>query len=123
MNYLTITGRLVNDPETLISKKTNKKIYKYTIAHNYKDKDGENTACFIECIDARDYVDMSIFKKGYPVLVSGALAIKRYTDKNNVTRDSIRILVSSLGLESYRKKEPKDNAAELTEDDVNDLPF
>lgn len=122
MNYLTITGRLVSDPETLVSKKTNKKLYKYTIAHNYKDKDGENTACFIECIDARDYADMSIFKKGYPVLVSGTLAIKRYTDKNNVTRDSIRILVSSLGLESYRKKETKSDA-ELVEDDVNDLPF
>lgn len=83
-NKVILVGRLVKDPQIVISNDI--KIAKYTIANNYKyaDREGAN---FITCTAFGNNAEFTekYLKRGVKILVEGHLATGSY-EKEDATR-------------------------------------
>lgn len=139
LNKITIMGRLTKDPEL---RRTNSgtAVASFTIA---VDRDfGEKKSDFFNCVAWKGTGELvsKHFTKGRPILISGRLETRQWTDKNDNKRTEVEIIAENVYF-CDSKKEPSAPQAytapqpyaapvtnqyeefeEITEND-EDLPF
>ncbi len=97
LNSCVFQGRFTKDPE-LKHVADDKSVTTFTIAvdRDYKNKDGERDADFIDCeawgYDA-DFI-AGHFGKGDMIVVSGKMKTRLYEDKDGKTRKSVTLNIS-----------------------------
>lgn len=125
INKIIIMGRLCADPE-LRRTNTGTPVTSFTLAveRNFRDKDGNSEADFIECIAWRSSAEFVCkhFNKGRMAIVEGSLQIRSYTDKDGNKRKAAEVLVervyfgdSKAKAEEFCQQTPADLQNRLTE--------
>lgn len=95
LNKITIMGRLTKDPEL---RRTNSgtAVASFTIA---VDRDfGEKKADFFNCVAWKgtgEFVSKH-FTKGRPILISGRLETRQWTDKNDNKRTEVEVVAENV---------------------------
>lgn len=110
MNQVNILGRLARDPEFKMTA-AGKAVAQVTVAVNrpFKNTDGKQEADFIPCIFWGKNAEIvnQYFRKGNPILLTGRLQTRTYTDKNNVTRWVTEIIAERIEfLPAAKQSEP-----------------
>lgn len=132
MNKVILIGRLTKEPK-VGSTESGVSTAQFTIAvnRNYKNKDGNYEADFINCKAFRNTADFigKYTKKGNQISLVGSLQTRKY-DKNGETIYITEVLTESIDLLEKKQQEnvPQNAKTEYSEDnDVRltdeDLPF
>lgn len=106
MNSCNFTGRLTKDPE-LKTTQNDKKYIRFCLAvDGIKDKDGNKTADFIDCIAWNKSAEIiaQYARKGSKLGVSGRYHTTTY-DKDGEKRKSVDIVVNEFELLDSKPKE------------------
>ena len=138
MNKVSLTGRLVRDPDVRYS--TGEKatcIARFTLAVERRFKqDGQPTADFINCVafgKTGEFID-KYFTKGMKADISGRIQTGNYVDKNGDKKYTTDIVVEELEF-GESKRTQGNEATSKTADGINheihiedlsdddDLPF
>lgn len=99
LNKVHLIGYLTADPE-LKQTATGTTVCPFSIAVNRKTvKEGQPSADFIACVAWRERAEFisKYFKKGKPILITGELQTRSYTDKQGANRYVTEILVDEAG--------------------------
>lgn len=122
MNNFCGMGRLTHDPE-LREMETGSKVCRFSIAINrdYKNKQGEYEADFINCVafDKRAEFIQKYFGKGSMIGVTGRVQTRKW-DKDGETRYATEIIVNGVTFAS-EKKSASQTPAETAQSD-NEFP-
>ena len=113
MNNCTFTGRLTKDPE-LKTTQSGKKYLRFCLAvDGIKDKDGNKTADFVDCIawNKSGEIIAQYARKGSKLGISGRLHTTTY-DKDGEKRKSVDVVVNEFELLDSK---PKDQAEQPQE--------
>lgn len=109
LNHIAIMGRMTRDPE-LRRTGTGIAVASFTVAvdRDFNPKDGgEKETDFIDCTAWRgtgEFVSKN-FTKGKPIIVSGRLQIRNYTDKDGNKRRAAEVVADSVYFCESRKTE------------------
>lgn len=130
LNHIAIMGRLVSDPELKVTN-SGKKVCGFRIAcdRDYADADGNRNADFVDCVAWRGTAEFLTrnFRKGQPILVSGRLQVREYTDKDDNKRRAVEVVADQLYFAGGERRESSAPAAaqQFTEleGDFSDMPF
>lgn len=119
MNTCNFTGRLTKDPE-LKTTQSGKKYLRFCLAvDGIKDKDGNKTADFVDCIAWNKSAEIiaQYARKGSKLGVSGRYHTTTY-DKDVEKRKSVDIVVNEFDLLDSKPK----NQAEQPQEQPQELP-
>ncbi len=114
---------------TVFTTKNNFKIVSFRLAYTIKGKNGkEDRTTWMSCKVLSEYwADLALMqvKKGTNVTVVGRLEGNKYTDKNGVEKESVEIIVNTLGVISkdYTKDRYAQEARVDFSDDIGEIPF
>ena len=113
LNHITIMGRLTRDPQLRTTGDTQVCNFRIACERNFKDKDGERGADFIDVVAWRKLADhvAKHFKKGRVVIVDGRLQIRDWTDRDGERRYRTEIIANDVYF-GY----PKQKANDVTTD-------
>lgn len=107
MNKVILMGRLTRDPEVRYSQSdTSMAIARYSIAVDRRQKQGEQTADFINCVafgKAGEFVE-KYFRKGMKIAVTGRIQTGSYTNK-----DGQKVYTTDVVVEEQEFAESKGN--------------
>lgn len=125
MNYTSIYGRLVRDPE-LKTSAAGKQFCTFTVAENL-NKDDVN---FWDCVafgKTGEFIH-AYFNKGSGIHLTGSFRQNKYTDKDGNKRTSVNVTVDKVEFSGGKGQgnEPKaeDHKEEFAEiQDDSELPF
>lgn len=139
MNKICLVGRVTKDIEIRYTT-TNIAVANFTLAvnRNYKNKDGNYEADFINCIafkNGAEYLN-KYAKKGDRVAVSGSIQVRNYdaqdgskryvteviTDNTEVLSDKKEATNNQVG-QAVEEKTPNNVYLDEIELDESDLPF
>ena len=99
MNRVSLSGRLIRDPEIRYSQGANPMaVAKFTLAVDRKfKKDGEQTADFITCVAFGKVAEMveKYIKQGTKIIVEGRWQTGSYTNK-----DGVKVYTNDCAVES-----------------------
>lgn len=127
MNSCNFCGRLTKDPE-LKTTQSGKKYTRFCLAvDGIKDKDGNKTADFVDCIAWNKSAEIiaQYARKGSKLGVSGRYHTTTYDDKNGEKRKSVDIVVNEFELLDSKPKDqpaPTQQAQELPQEQPQELP-
>lgn len=126
MNSCNFCGRLTKDPE-LNTTQSGKKYIRFCLAvDGIKDKDGNKTADFVDCIAWNKSAEIiaQYARKGSKLGVSGRLHTTTY-EKDGEKRKSVDIVVNEFELLDSKPKEQAAQPQELPdpEETPSELPF
>lgn len=126
MNNCNFTGRLTKDPE-LKTTQSGKKYLRFCLAvDGIKDKDGNKTADFVDCIAWNKSAEIiaQYARKGSKLGVSGRYHTTTY-DKDGEKRKSVDIVVNEFELLDSKPKEQAAQPQELPDpaETPSELPF
>ena len=98
LNHITIMGRLTRDPQLRTTGDTQVCNFRIACERNFKDKDGERGADFIDVVAWRKLADhvAKHFKKGRVVIVDGRLQIRDWTDREGGKRRSAEVVADNV---------------------------
>lgn len=119
MNNCNFTGRLTKDPE-LKTTQSGKKYTRFCLAvDGIKDKDGNKTADFVDCIawNKSGEIIAQYARKGSKLGISGRLHTTTY-DKDGEKRKSVDVVVNEFELLDSK---PKDQA-EQSQEQPQEIP-
>ena len=131
MNTCNFTGRLTKDPE-LKATQSDKKYTRFCLAvDGIKDKDGNKTADFIDCIAWNKSAEIitQYARKGSKLGVSGRLHTTMYETDNGENRKRVEVIVNEFDLLDSKPKDqaeqPQEQPQELPDqaETPNELPF
>ena len=128
LNHINIMGRLVAEPELKVTS-SGVKVCSFRIAsdRDYTSKDGEREVDFVDCVAWRASAEFLTrnFHKGMPILVSGRLQMRNWTDRDNNKRVSAEIQVENLYFAGGERRTSAPAAApQFTDlDDDGDMPW
>lgn len=125
MNNCNFTGRLTKDPE-LKTTQSGKKYLRFCLAvDGIKDKDGNKTADFVDCIawNKSGEIIAQYARKGSKLGISGRLHTTTY-DKDGEKRKSVDVVVNEFELLDSKPKDQAEQPQELPQEqpDQIDLP-
>lgn len=115
MNNVNLIGRITKDPE-LKRTSSDKAFTRFCIAvDGMKDKDGNRTADFIDCIAWNKSAELitRYFKKGSRIGVSGRLHTNSYETDAGEKRKSTEVIVNEVDF--IDKKESSDTGSDTEE--------
>ena len=115
MNNVNLIGRITKDPE-LKRTSSDKAFTRFCIAvDGMKDKDGNRTADFIDCIAWNKSAELitRYFKKGSRIGVSGRLHTNSYETDAGEKRKSTEVIVNEIDF--IDKKESSDTGSDTEE--------
>lgn len=130
MNNCTFTGRLTKDPE-LKTTQSGKKYLRFCLAvDGIKDKDGNKTADFVDCIawNKSGEIIAQYARKGSKLGISGRLHTTTY-DKDGEKRKSVDVVVNEFELLDSKLKDQAEQPQELPQEQPDqaeipqELPF
>ena len=99
LNHITLMGRLTRDPEL---RRTNSGIavasFSIAVDCDFKGEDGQKETDFIDIVAWRNTAEFvsKYFTKGRMVVVSGALQIRNYTDKDGNKRRNAEVIANNV---------------------------
>jgi single-strand DNA-binding protein len=99
-NTVTIVGNLTHDPE-LTATTTGLLVCNFTVAQNFKLKDGSERPQFFDC-QCWDPLASNIaasLRKGQRVIVMGSLNYSQWEAQDGTKRSAVRISVQAIGPE------------------------
>ncbi len=106
MNKIILLGRLIKNPEILMSSKETI-IGKFTIAvpRKFAREGEERKTDFINIITFGKLTEFAgkFFKKGMQVLISGRLEINQYENENGEKRYSAQVIAEELNFADSKK--------------------
>ena len=118
-NKVMIGGRLTEDPElrataTGISSTSFSVAVTRRFASGENGESGEKATDFLSCVAWRTKAEgiCKYFHKGSSIFISGALQVRKYTDKNGNNRTATEILVDDFYFVDSKKDSSPDNSAE-----------
>lgn len=120
MNRITLSGRLVRDPEEGYTQ-NNKNWTKFSLA--VKRPFAKDICDFFDCMSygtTATYVSKYL-RKGDYAIVAGSVNINSYTDKNGNTKKSTSVNVDSVE-KVGGKKETSEEEKESVNNPLEDLP-
>ena len=105
MNSVNLIGRLVADPQVLITR-DDKKIAKFSLAVKRIDRNNANEVDFINCFTVGKNAENveKYLKKGSQVGATGQIRTNKY-QKNNETRYSFEIFLEKIYFISQKNEE------------------
>lgn len=122
LNKVVIMGRFTRDPEMRFTS-TQKPVTSFTLA---VDRDGkDNGTDFIDCVawnSTAEFVN-KYFSKGRMAVVSGALQIRDWTDKDGNKRRSAEVVVRDVYFGDSKKDVPSVGEYAPISGDDEALPF
>lgn len=130
MNNCTFTGRLTKDPE-LKTTQSGKKYTMFCLAvDGIKDKDGNKTADFVDCIawNKSGEIIAQYTRQGSKLGISGRLHTTTY-DKDGEKRKSVDVVVNEFELLDSKPKDQSEQPQELPQEQPDqaeipqELPF
>lgn len=128
MNCVSITGRITKDPE-LKTTQNNKKYIRFCLAvDGIKDKDGNKTTDFIDCIAWNKSAEIltQYARKGSKLGVSGRIHTTTY-EKDGEKRKNVDVVVNEFDfLDSKpdsKPQEPDKSETAATAEAPQELPF
>ena len=130
MNTCNFTGRLTKDPE-LKTTQSGKKYLRFCLAvDGIKDKDGNKTADFVDCIawNKSGEIIAQYARKGSKLGISGRLHTTTY-DKDGEKRKSVDVVVNEFELLDSKPKDQAEQPQELPQEQPDqaeipqELPF
>ena len=122
LNRIDIMGRLTKNPELRYTT-TQKPVANFTVA---VDRDGKDSGTdFIDIVtwDGTARFAESYFHKGDPVVVSGKLQMRDWTDKNGNKRISAEVVADRLYFVPRTKGAAEPNTGFTEIEDDGELPF
>lgn len=140
LNKIFIMGRMTRDPE-LRRTQNGTAVTSFTLAvdRDFKDKDGEKVADFIDCVAWRTTAEFIAknFAKGRMAVVEGRLQVRGFKEKDGTSRKVSEVQVDNIyfgdskpqnngGYSNYAAQVAMNNSAEAfeeIEDDGEDVPF
>lgn len=140
LNKIFVMGRMTRDPE-LRRTQNGTAVTSFTLAvdRDFKDKDGEKIADFIDCVAWRTTAEFIAknFAKGRMAVVEGRLQLRDFKDKDGTSRKVSEVQVDNIyfgdskpqnngSYSNYAAQVAMNNSAEAfeeIEDDGEDLPF
>lgn len=98
LNEIIIMGRLVRDPELRHAGETPVCGFSIACDRDFKNKDGEKETDFIDVVAWRKLAETvtKYFTKGRMAVVVGRLQIRKWEDKDGVTRYSHEIVANHV---------------------------
>ena len=126
MNSCNFTGRLTKDPE-LKTTQSGKKYLRFCLAvDGIKDKDGNKTADFVDCIawNKSGEIIAQYARKGSKLGISGRYHTTTY-DKDGEKRKNVDIVVSEFDLLDSKPKDQAEQPQEIPDqaEIPQELPF
>ena len=106
LNVVTISGRLVRDPE-LRHTNSGKSVCSFTLAvdRDFKNN-GDKEVDFIDCVawgNTADFVSRYA-EKGRMLMVTGRIQIREWTDKEGNKRRNAEVITSNVYFGDFKKK-------------------
>lgn len=123
MNKICLLGRLTRNPELKNFNETTVTNFTIAVNRNYKNKDGQYEADFINCIAFKaigEFIN-KYFLKGQMIAVFGRLQTRNYDDKDGNKRFVTEVVVESAEFAGESKKESTDNSTSNTSIE-NEIP-
>lgn len=109
LNNVSIMGRLIKDPEL---RKTGDDIsvcsFYIAVDRDFPDKEsGERDADFIDCVAWRSNAEFvkNYFKKGSPIIVTGRLQVRPWTDKDGNKRRNVEVVADNVYFAESKRAE------------------
>lgn len=140
LNVVTISGRLVRDPE-LRHTNSGKSVCSFTLAVDRDFKpNGEKEVDYIDCVSWGNTAEFitRYTQKGRLVIASGRLQIREWTDNGGNKRRNAEVITSSVYFGDSKREAPSKEQqqknfdqlsadvgtfAEIDQSDVGSLPF
>jgi single-strand DNA-binding protein len=96
-NHLTLVGNLTRDPEVRYVDGGGKAVCKFAIAINRKTKNADEVM-YVDIVawDRLGEICNQYLGKGDPVLISGRLSIRDYTNKDGEKRKAVECVASDM---------------------------
>lgn len=111
LNHIVMMGRLTHDPEMRKSGETPVCSFRIACERDYKNKDGEKEADFIDVVAWRQTAEFveKYFTKGRMAVVSGRLQNRSWTDKEGEKHYRTEIVADNV---YFGDSKPKSDEAE-----------
>jgi single-strand DNA-binding protein len=129
MNHVILIGRLTKDPEIRYTPNGNP-VSNFTLAVDrpFTDQAGERQADFIPIVVWGKSAEASAnyLRKGRMVAIEGRIQVRTYETKEGDRRWVTEVIaghVKFLERGQSTKQEPEDNEVDLSEINLDDLPF
>lgn len=125
MNKAVLIGRITKEPEIKYTQ-SGTAVVSFTLAvdRDFKDEQGNYITDFINCVAWRNQAEFiaNYIKKGYLIVISGALQTRSWQTQNGENRSVTEVIVDSIKNLTPKENTPeeKQNANEI---DDSDLPF
>ena len=100
MVKVTLNGRLTSDPKVLYSRENKQTaVANFSVACNI----GKDETLFLSCSAFRNRAEFigKYFTKGSPIILSGNLKPNKYTTRNNISVDSVQLIVTDFVFSCY----------------------
>lgn len=107
MNKVILVGRLTKNPELKNLNETTVTNFTIAVNRNFKNKDGQYEADFINCIAFKaigEFIN-KYFLKGQMIAVSGRIQTRNYEDKDGNKRFVTEVVVDGAEFAGDGKKE------------------
>lgn len=107
MNKVILVGRLTKNPELKNLNETTVTNFTIAVNRNFKNKDGQYEADFINCIAFKaigEFIN-KYFLKGQMIAVSGRIQTRNYEDKDKNKRFVTEVVVDGAEFAGDGKKE------------------
>lgn len=119
MNKVILKGRIANDLELRTTGQENISILNFRLAVNrdYKDKDGNYPADFINCSSFKNNADFinKYFNKGDEILVEGKIQNRNYEAQDGTKRYVTEVIIEHAEFTNGKKSEATITSNEETE--------
>lgn len=133
MNIVTISGRLVKDPE-FASTSSQLPVAKFTLAIDRKmskekrkeaEQKGQSTADFIRVVVFKKKAELcnQFLRKGLRAIVKGELRTGSYKTQTGETRYTVEVYASDVEFIDFANKSQSSNVDYVEDDFGGDIPF
>lgn len=124
MNKILLIGNLGRDPEMNYIP-SGAAVTKFSIAVSGRGKDAESTWFNIVCWNKLAETAANYLKKGNKVYIEGRLEMRKYDDKNGVSRTSVEVIATDMEFLTPKSQSSSnsDNGEDSELGELEDHPF
>jgi len=129
MNKVILVGRLTRDPELRsTSSGFNTVSFSVAVNRNFKNKEGNYDADFINCVAFRNTADFinKFFKKGNLISLDGRIQTRNYDAQDGTKRCVTEVLVENVefvgGKNESSSNQPSEFVDKPSTDDIDTMP-
>lgn len=125
LNHFVGAGRLTRDPELRYTQNQTPVVsFSIAIEDDYKASDGERKTQFIDVVVWRHTAEFvsKYFAKGDPIIVSGRLQLRDWTDKEGNKRRSAEVVAENVYFAGSKRRDNGGEDRRYTDEDAPPPP-